>query len=363
MNIAKREEKQDNEFLPFLDELNDGLLWVNKYGDIIRVNAAFARMTGYSKAELQQKKVFLYIREITMLSWELYWRKMAEGIGQEAEGRVLNESGILKPVHIKFMQRTSETDLSCLIVQDVAFTVGDSQRLKRVSYEYDRLMYRTSHDLKAPSSTILGLVDLVKRDASSHQLECLLLMEKTIRKQNALMGDINHLAFIESATLVFDRVDIAELTRNIITDYSGDSCRIGQIDWKLNFNIEAPFTSDRNLLNRALAPLIKNAIDYKKENTSDSKVFIEAHVTEQTLTITIEDNGIGINKDQHTRIFDMFYRGTERSTGSGLGLYVALITAYKLKGHVELIRSLEGDTVFQLVVPNKFCVRNKATLQ
>ncbi|UII25148.1 PAS domain-containing sensor histidine kinase [Fulvivirga maritima] len=363
MSITTREEEQvnlTNECIHLLDGLNDGLLWVNKFGDIVQVNAAFVRMTGYEKADIEQKKVFLYFREISMLSWELYWRKMKEGDKPEAEGRVVDKAGILKPVHIKFNGISSKRDLACLVVQDVAYNISDSQRLKRVSYEYDRLMYRTSHDLKAPISTILGLVELVKRDATSNQRECLSLIEKTIRKQNALMGDINHLAFIESSRVVLDRVDIEALTKSIISGCLIDNPKGSQIEWELDFNTKIPFTSDENLLSKALSPLIKNAIEYKRENAPDCRISIHVLITEQTLTFNIEDNGIGIYEDLHKKIFDMFYRGTERSTGSGLGLYVSLITTYKLKGHVELVESSEGKTVFQLVVPNKFCVRSKA---
>ena len=56
---------------------------------------------------------------------------------------------------------------------------------------------------------------------------------------------------------------------------------------------------------------------------------------------SIKDNGIGIPEEYHEKIFEMFYRGSERSKGNGLGLYLVRKAVQKLHGRIE-VESLQG---------------------
>ena len=68
--------------------------------------------------------------------------------------------------------------------------------------------------------------------------------------------------------------------------------------------------------------------------------------------ITVSDNGIGIKKEFHNKIFEMFYRVSENSIGSGLGLYLVKETVKKLDGEVKLHSDLGKGTTFVIHLPN-----------
>jgi len=62
----------------------------------------------------------------------------------------------------------------------------------------------------------------------------------------------------------------------------------------------------------------------------------------------VEDNGIGIDNDQKSKIFDMFYRASENSTGSGLGLYIVKESIDGLNGKISLISNKDVGSIFTI---------------
>ena len=79
---------------------------------------------------------------------------------------------------------------------------------------------------------------------------------------------------------------------------------------------------------------------------------MEVHRNVEQAIIVIEDNGIGIPVDLQQRVFDMFYRATESSEGSGLGLFIVKETVERLGGAIELASVPGEGTTFRLVIPN-----------
>lgn len=80
---------------------------------------------------------------------------------------------------------------------------------------------------------------------------------------------------------------------------------------------------------------------------------IDIDVLKTEVNITVEDNGIGIAKEYLSKIFDMFYRATEKSDGSGLGMYFVKQSIDKLEGFTN-VESEEGvGTVFKISLPNQ----------
>jgi signal transduction histidine kinase len=68
--------------------------------------------------------------------------------------------------------------------------------------------------------------------------------------------------------------------------------------------------------------------------------------------VNIEDNGIGIDKEHINKIFDMFYRATKFSSGSGMGMYIVKETIDKLHGFINVESVIEKGTKFNFSIPN-----------
>src|SRR5690606_34092592 len=111
------------------------------------------------------------------------------------------------------------------------------------------------------------------------------------------------------------------------------------------------FQSDENLLELIFMNLIDNAIQFQDENKSSTNILIDIYRDNNFVTIRIKDNGIGMDDSIVHQIFDMHFRGTERSTGTGLGLYIVKTAVDALNGKVFVQSKLFGGTDFIFSFP------------
>ena len=110
--------------------------------------------------------------------------------------------------------------------------------------------------------------------------------------------------------------------------------------------------SDRTRLYIVFNNIISNSLRYYKNYIKDPFINIKIKVSDTKAIIIVEDNGIGIKPDRIGKIFDMFYRATSTSNGSGLGLYIAKESVAKLEGTISVESEFERGTKFTLVIPN-----------
>ena len=89
--------------------------------------------------------------------------------------------------------------------------------------------------------------------------------------------------------------------------------------------------------------------DFTKEHP-----FVKINIIQENnlVNIRVEDNGTGIESKFHDKIFNMFFRASEKSTGSGLGLYIVRQTIDKLNGHISMESEYGTGTTFIINLPN-----------
>jgi signal transduction histidine kinase len=102
--------------------------------------------------------------------------------------------------------------------------------------------------------------------------------------------------------------------------------------------------------------ILANAFQYFDKTKKHSTLLITAEINSQLATISFRDNGIGIDPAFHDRVFEMFFRASDTSNGSGLGLYVAKNTVEKLGGKIHMTSKLGVGTEVILQVPNLISV-------
>ena len=109
--------------------------------------------------------------------------------------------------------------------------------------------------------------------------------------------------------------------------------------------------TDRGRLKIILSNLVGNAMKYQDQKKTDKTVFILAKQQKSEWQISIRDNGIGIEPAYKDKIFTMFFRASEKSSGSGLGLYIVQETALKLGGAVSVESEPGVGSVFTVTFP------------
>ncbi len=102
-------------------------------------------------------------------------------------------------------------------------------------------------------------------------------------------------------------------------------------------------------MNIILMNLAENAIFYRSHRSPEVQLFFKNH--QKFIEITVSDNGVGVSNEMRDKIFDMFYRGSNVSNGSGLGLYVVKKAVEKLKGTIQVESLLHEHTTFRIQIP------------
>lgn len=233
----------------------------------------------------------------------------------------------------------------------VRFIVKRNEELIKVNTELDRFVYSASHDLRAPLTSILGLVTLARMDKDTPTDSYLKRIEISIHKLDVFIRDIidfsrNARVEIKTEVINFKKI-IEEVIDNLKYLNEGNL-----IEPTITINGTEPFVTDPKRLSIILNNLISNAFKYFNPEESKPHIIIQVHHTKNYCTITIADNGIGIPSGHLEHIFKMFYRAHEESKGSGLGLYIVKETVEKLNGKIQVQSTVGKGTVFDIRLPN-----------
>jgi len=114
-----------------------------------------------------------------------------------------------------------------------------------------------------------------------------------------------------------------------------------------------PFFNDRWRIAEIFRNLVSNAIKYRDFGRTNPEINLSIVNTNDHAAISFSDNGIGIEPHNLEKIFNMFYRASEQSDGSGLGLYIVKNAVDKLQGAVQVSSTLGKGTTFVIKLPNR----------
>lgn len=243
-------------------------------------------------------------------------------------------------------------NIECKLTKQKKELEQANSQLTKTNSELDRFVYSLSHDISAPLKSIKGLVSL-SRVEKSPEYSALYLskIDTSINRLESFIAELLDYSRTNRKELLLEKIHIETVVKSVIEDfqYLEDSQKI---EFRFDFNVQNVF-SDKFLLRVILSNLISNAIKYQKV-CSGHKPFISISSKEEgRLTkIEIEDNGEGIAPQFQERIFEMFYRGSSTSTGSGLGLYILKEAVEKLEGTIQMSSELGRGSSFIISIPS-----------
>lgn len=252
--------------------------------------------------------------------------------------------GLLSSVLIlHFVMRRNEESESSLMQQQ--------QNLEKINRELDRFVYSASHDMRAPLTTMVGLLNLARRTNDPAEIaELHQMMLDRIKTMDGFIKEITDYSRNTRLDLKLVCVNVRSLLQEICKSFDVLANEAG-ISFSMNVPEELEIITDKDRLSVIINNLISNSIKYYDVRKQDRYIAVSARARGAECVITIEDNGIGIMPEYQDRIFDMFFRASEKSVGSGLGLYIARETVQKLHGAI-VCDSVEGArTTFEVTVP------------
>ncbi|WP_313984425.1 HAMP domain-containing sensor histidine kinase [Xanthocytophaga flavus] len=224
-------------------------------------------------------------------------------------------------------------------------------KLSKVNRELDMFLYRASHDLRRPITTLMGLVEVSKLgfdEASGRMLfekinDTAINMDSMLEKFS-MINTINHDEY-ECGEVDFEDVVCQVQQSSIISTYASKI----QFDIDIEKNIR--LISEPRLITFILKNLIANSVIFHCRTNRQPVVRLTIKQIQDSIAIELYDNGIGISKSMLPEIFHLFYRGSEVSKGNGLGLYVVQKAIEKLNGRIQVESEENQWTSVHIVLP------------
>jgi len=227
-----------------------------------------------------------------------------------------------------------------------------NQELLKINEELDRFVYSASHDLRAPIASLLGLIQVIRLEKSIDKIQELLnLQEKSLKRMDLFIKDIVDYSRNTRLQIQPTLVDFKGLVNDAFEQlfYMENVDKIEKI---IKIDQHEAFYSDPKRLEIIFNNLISNANKYADLNKSKPFIEVSIKVIGQSAEILVKDNGEGIREDSKEKIFEMFFRASERSSGSGLGLYIVKEAVEKLGGNLFMESEFGKGTSFTINIPS-----------
>ncbi len=261
--------------------------------------------------------------------------------------------GALLWVSLSACYYAEEGFLEC-VLKDISETKKNLLELQKVNFELDNFVYHASHDLRSPLRSILGLINILRIETNEKAKQNVVdMIEGSIKRLDNLVMDL--LSMSRN-----NRVNDPHVSISFINEIHYSFTNFYHVADTKNLEITTivrqpcPFVSDGTRIRIILNNLISNAIKYRSYSRECSFIRMEVVVNEKEAVMIIEDNGEGISESKLDSIFDMFFRASENSEGSGLGLYIVKNVLEKLNGTIKVESKEDAGTKFTVRVPNSF---------
>lgn len=234
--------------------------------------------------------------------------------------------------------------------------------LQKVNEELDNFIYKTSHDIRGPLASLLGICNVALMDVTDPMaLDYLNKLDITATKLNRILTRLLIINQITHAAINPEPLDFDTILDDIVLleTKNGLPPRL-TIKREIESNIN--YVSDDALIRIILENLVDNSIKYYTDSSRINPfVLIKIYIRDEHINIHVVDNGLGLSETRPEKIFQMFNRASERSSTGGLGLYLIKQASTKLGGDVSLRMTPEGYTEFVVTLPLEIPVEIKTS--
>ncbi|MBK1442688.1 PAS domain-containing protein [Parapedobacter sp. ISTM3] len=357
-------KNSEQKFRTLIENSSDGIAVTNLDRQLLFSSSAMHRITGYTPDELHHVDMVCLFHpddRRTLLSIQ---NKILEAPGttekfiarfRRKEGNWIWLEGVSQNLLAEPAVKgivTNFRDITERITYEEALKSANTH-LKKTNNELDRFVYSVSHDLRAPLASILGLIEFTESETrDADVVENLSMMKDSVKKLDGFILDILDYSRNSRSEIKIEKINFSKMLDAVISNLKFMSREDGNVAIRVNVDKNQHFYSDSSRLQIILNNLISNAIRYYNPDADAPYVEVTINTEPTEATICVKDNGIGIDNEFQSKIFDMFYRVSKKSVGSGLGLYIVKETIEKLNGTLELYSEPGIGTAFTLKIPN-----------
>lgn len=337
-----------------------------KIPNIIYVNPAFSIMSGYEAVEIIGKSPDLFnspnsdINELKKLLAAI--KNKEECLIETISYTKNKEEYYVRLSMIPIYNLDNELSHWISIQRDITDEKKQEREKEQLIRELTQnnkdlkqFSYITSHNLRAPLSNLIGLLNLVE-DIPIENLELQEILSGFNKSTHLLNDTINDLVKVivikDNPSIKKEAVFIKEIFENVF----------GQLNFqielhkpiiKLDFEKVSIININKAYMESILLNLLTNSIKYKSENRK-LKITITTHEIDDTVVLIFKDNGIGIdlvrNRD---KVFGLYQRFHNYPDSKGLGLYLVKSQVETMGGTIEIESEVNKGTTFTLTFKNR----------
>lgn len=353
-----------------IENLTSGLIEYDSDFTIMRINYAAEELLGLSRGSVIGKKI--KPEDTTKGELESLARVSYPGLVPGVRKVSKTVSGLnAADVHEIVIRQPFEKELQVITAPIISPQTGemhgfikvirDITREKMISKSKSEFISIAAHQLRTPLSAVKWAMKLVidgdMGPLNPEQLQFLMRGYDTNQKMIALVNDLLNVARIEDGRFgyAFKEANIMEVVNMIINSSKLASReRDVQVEFINNAPGLKPFVFDAEKMALAIQNLLDNALKYTNPG---GKVTLEILTEGDYLKMKVSDNGVGVPKNQLSRLFSKFFRAENvihmQTSGSGLGLFIVKNIITRHGGDIT-VESEEGKgTIFTFVIPIK----------
>lgn len=267
-----------------------------------------------------------------------------------SEGKVIGASVFSMDITERKQREIELVKLNKSYLQEIEIRKKIEEDLKFKNNELDTFIYKASHDLRGPIASLMGLYNAAVIEIKDKKsLEYLGYIHRTAQRMDQVLKALINLSEIKDKPICLGLVSLPQVVKDTM-----DTVGIKNSFKNIAFDLKVPeisFYTDEGLLLVIIKNLLENAIRYSRKDIS-TNIEIKAEITKnKSLKLTVKDNGLGVEKEIQDKVFNMFYKGNNFSSGSGLGLYMVKSASDKLGGKVNLTSTVNKGTTVCVVLP------------
>ncbi|MCZ8353689.1 MAG: PAS domain S-box protein [Cyclobacteriaceae bacterium] len=348
--------KNEMLFTQLFESAPMAVVMLDERGRVQLVNNGFTEMFGFDKETLQGRNLNDFIVPEDLKNEGIDLNNLItshrvvsiETIRKHKTGRLINVILYGVPVTLE-----NQTIGIYGVYVDITDRKSVEEELKTRNTELDNFVYKVSHDLRAPLSSILGLVNLARLPGNTdNPMDYINLIGEKVDRLDHFISDVLSHSKNLKLDVAVAKVDLREVIAHTFSDLS---YLHGASEIKQNVSIEGiDFYNDPWRVAEILRNLISNSIKYRNlDHRTQSEVNIKIRIDHLRADISFTDNGIGIDPESLDRVFEMFFRASEQSDGSGIGLYIVKNAVDKLGGQISVQSKVGIGTRFHIILPNR----------
>jgi len=232
---------------------------------------------------------------------------------------------------------------------EITSRIKDLKEQEKLIADHESLLDILSHDIKNPLSTLkLAFGELKSMELKDQETFQMLLgiVERALIKMQDIIHDLTETREAEHKYKSSpELLNIEHILEDVRLALSEDIKSLdAEISWKIGVS---ELTFSRRKLRSIIYNLINNSIKYRSPDRTP-KIFIETYLEDTYTVIAISDNGMGIHENDHSSVFDKYYRVENSVEGSGIGLHLVKELVARAGGKIELKSQLDKGTQIKI---------------